>query len=47
MQPAKRYPPSLPAHRLSEEEAGIWVMIVILLGLVCYILGTMFNRVAG
>jgi hypothetical protein len=43
---AKRLPPSAPAHR-AESEAAAWMMIVVLLGLMCFALASLLARVAG
>ena len=47
MQIAKRFPPSVPAHRTAESEVAAWVMIVILLGLVSFALVSLMERVGG
>jgi hypothetical protein len=47
MQIAKRFPPSVPAHRTAELEVAVWVMIVILLGLVSFALFSLIERLGG
>jgi hypothetical protein len=47
MQIAKRFPPSVPAHRTAETETAVWAMIVILLGLVSFVVVSLLDRIGG
>jgi hypothetical protein len=47
MQIAKRFPPSVPAHRPAETETAVWAMIVILLGLVSFVVVSLLDRIGG
>jgi len=47
MQVAKRFPPSVPAHRNAETEAAVWVLILILLGVVWFAMVSLLHRIGG
>ena len=47
MQTAKRFPPSVPVHRPAESDVAVWMMIVILLGLMCFALVGLLEKVVG
>ena len=34
-------------HRATESEAAVWMMIVVLIGLMCFALASLMVRVAG
>jgi hypothetical protein len=44
---AKRFSPSVPAHRHTETEAAVWIMIVVLLGIVSFAMVSLFERIGG
>jgi len=43
----KRLHSSGPPHHVVDTEAAVWVMILILLGLSCYVFISLLRRVAG
>jgi hypothetical protein len=43
----KRLHSSGPPHHVVDTEAAVWLMIVILLGLTCYVFVSLLHRVAG
>jgi hypothetical protein len=47
MQIAKRLPPAVPAHRISETETTVWVLIVILLGSISFAIACLLHQVGG
>jgi hypothetical protein len=47
MQVAKRFPPSVPAHRSADMETAVWVLIVVLLGVVWFAMVSLLHRVGG
>ncbi len=47
MQIAKRHPPAVLAHRISETETTVWVLIVILFGSIFFAFACLLHTVGG
>jgi hypothetical protein len=47
MRTAKSFPPFVPVHRAAETEVAVWMMIVILVGLMCFAVVGLLERVGG